>query len=334
MSTTRAGDPTATQAPSVPPTPGTVPTQTLPADGDALTAASIAQALKVIADFEAWSKSPRAQAAAGTGASNWAEAILLWKNARLQSRFAIDHLGFPGGKFVQWQEDWGGKPPASISTGLGLELINNWLVSAELTSGSCVQKGPNLNELRAVAMRMTVGSSANDMTRVYKRFIPMTADADTSMVMQWDFCPHSGTVANHEYAGGMFDSVYVVAATSSALSVVEPKGCGFVKRTGDANWQIYTKVSGSPTYTTTGVAVASTTPVRFRVETVGANTGDDSTARALFYVNGVFKASIAVATVATPVPMFSISNPGGGAGELDVGPVDFRANIWPGSLIF
>src|SRR6187551_1467142 len=105
MSTTRAGDPTATQAPSAPPTPGAVPTQTLPADGDPLTAASVAQAFKVSADFIAWLMSPRAQAAAGTGASNWAEAIRLYKNARQQTRFAVDHLGFPGGKFVQWQED-------------------------------------------------------------------------------------------------------------------------------------------------------------------------------------------------------------------------------------
>ncbi len=334
MATTRAGDPTATQSPSAPPTPGATPSQLLPADGDACTAASIAQALKVIADFEAWSMSPRAQAAAGTVASNWAEAILRFNNARAQTRFAIDHLGYDAGKYVRWQEDWLSKPPASISTGTSMELMSRWLVSANFTSNSCYQMYPSLNEVRATALRMTIGTSGSDMTRIFTRSIPVKADADTAMTLQWDCCPHVGTLANLEHVGGLFENSYATGAVTASFFSVLPNGCGFVKSASDTNWQIYTKNGGSAAYVSTGVAVATTTPVRFRIETVGANVGDDSTARAIFYVNGIWKASVPIATVATPVPMFSIGGTGGSTGEFDIGLVDFRANIWPGSLIF
>lgn len=335
MATTRAGDPTATQSPSAPPTPGAVPTESLPADGDACNAASIAQALKVNADFAAWLMSPRGQAAAGTGASNWAEAIRQYKNARLQTRFAVDHLGFPAGKFVQWQEDWSGSSSPSSAAFASAALTGRWLYSHEFSGivTTTLDVEPSDSTLRAAFLAMRINTST-DLVRAFTRTTPVAADADTSMVMQWDCCPNSGTLANTEHAAGLVQASYVTGGTSSAFSADEPNGVAFVRRAADANWKIYTKNGGSAAYADTGVAAALTTPVRFRIETVGANVGDDSTARALFYVNGVFKASVPVATISTPRPMFSVSNPGGGAARFDIGVVDFRANIWPGNVLF
>lgn len=333
MSTTRAGDPTATQSPSAPPTPGATPTQTLPADGDACNAASVAQALKVSADFDAWSKSPRAQAAAGTGASNWIEAIQLWKNARLQTRFLVDHLGFPAGKFVHWQEDWAAAYTSFHSgPGLSQPFIGRWLGSIDAAGPSQVIVNYGSNELRSPAYRIEMGTSGAEI-RVFTRTIPVKADADTAMVMQWDECVHAGTLNTFEQVGGLVPMSYCTGGVGSAFSATAPNGCAFLRRTGDTNWFVYTKNGGSPAFFDTGVAVAVGTPIRFRIETVGANVGDDSTARAIFYVNGVFKTSVAVGTIADPAPMFETSKVSGGTIQRDIGLIDFRANIWPGSIL-
>jgi hypothetical protein len=100
LSTDYDGLATATQAPSVPPTPGVVPTVSIPADGEALNVASITQAFKTLADFEAWLMSPRAKVSA------WADPIFRYRSALLHTRSYIDHLGFISGRVVQWDEDW------------------------------------------------------------------------------------------------------------------------------------------------------------------------------------------------------------------------------------
>ncbi len=58
MSTTYEGNPAGVQSPATVPMPGTFPKQTIPADGEGATVASIAQALKVNADYVAYLMQP------------------------------------------------------------------------------------------------------------------------------------------------------------------------------------------------------------------------------------------------------------------------------------
>lgn len=57
MSSNYTGNPTATEAPAAAPSPGTAPIIVLPSDGDAASAASVAQALKCLADYVAFLQS-------------------------------------------------------------------------------------------------------------------------------------------------------------------------------------------------------------------------------------------------------------------------------------
>lgn len=336
MSTTRAGDPTATQSPSAPPTPGAVPTQTLPADGDPLTAASVAQPFKVSADFNAWQMSPRAQAAAGTGASNWAQAIVAYLNSRLQARFVVDHLGFPAGKFIKWQEDWGDTSMKTTLSTLGTSQVfgGRWLGSLGGSNPSLATTDLSSTGQRTAVLTLAGATVSLDVVRAFPYLTPVASDADTAMVMQWDAIPAAGTLSGNEFAMGFAARSFCIGAVSARFSTTAPDACGFLKRTGDANWQVYTKHGGSALITDTGVAAAIGTPVRFRVEIVGANAGDDSTARALFYVNGVFKGAVAVATPTNPMPFFEFSTNLNVTNSLQVGVVDFMANIWPGNIVF
>jgi hypothetical protein len=212
MPTNRAGDLTATQAPSAAPQPEGTITQALPADGDPPNASTYAQAYKVCADFIDWLMKPRAKL------SDWAKWIMSWRSGGGHKRLVVDHFGYPMGRIVSWRDDWsigagvsGTRGPVdataavfdtvaaklslltqdlgNASTGVDLAAVKGFLGTA---SGHC-------DDVRVALMSLVGGSP----------WRCRTLDSGSGDSFVTFFQPDSGTVqGKHRYVGlGAADTV-------------------------------------------------------------------------------------------------------------------------------
>lgn len=332
---TYTGDPTATQAPSPPPTPGAAPVANLVVDGTAINAASVNQQTKVEADYTAWLMSPRAKS------SDFFHEIVKWMNARLQARFGIDHLGFPAGQIIQWDEDW--SYAALVAASLSANgTFGRWKFSvtnlASCAPGADFSGGGALNNL---FMEMASGNgSGSPGLGTIEGCLPAfpvsvtggPADTDIACPFQWDaYAPSTTNAANTEVSMGL--AFGGPQPGSGKFSTATPEGAAFVKRAGDTNWQTYTKLAaGGATYTDTGVAF-STTLHRFRIERVGSGAADDSTSRVFFIIDGADVSSGGVAIFPRqPTPFFQL-NSATGLSRFRIGPAALRANHWANAFL-
>jgi hypothetical protein len=138
MSTNYTGNKTATQSPSPTPNPAITPIVTLPADGDPLNAASVAQALKALADLADWLTKPQAKS------TDYAAAIVRFRNALGQTRGLFDHLGLPGGRVIQWDECWDANASISVSgTMASVPLIGTVPLAYSATIGTYLTNAAN-----------------------------------------------------------------------------------------------------------------------------------------------------------------------------------------------
>lgn len=330
MSTTYPGSPTATQAPSVPPTPGVVPSVVVPADGEPLNVASISQALKVLADFEAWLLTPRAQAGGGGLDVKYQEAIQLWRSARLHKRFGIDHLGFPMGQIQRWEQTWEAAVLEQIGVGVGATSQSGWtstVVKAGAGAGNVQLLVPASAIPGSRHIRFDAGNSANDRSLV-ARLPPCLFHADVALAMEW-----SATIPalqNYSYGMGFnTESVYASAGHGPIAQFYAPGPAG--------NWHCQTDDGTTLNDVDSGVAIG-TARTRFRIEYHGANIDDASTERVLFFIDGVIKGNLTAhmpSVPATPLasPLFIIFNTGGAAGSFDVSPVRFANSLPAGAGI-
>lgn len=351
MSTNYTPDPAATQSPSAAPLPEGAPTVVLPADGDPANAASIAQALKVLADHEAWLFKPRAQAAAGTSASNWAKHIWAARNAKLQKRWGLDHMGMPGGQLIQWDENWDDvamltEPTADAGI---VAWVGPW--RARYTTNAVVgghsffsvPAGSNFPTSHLYLEVANVGPTVNmcHAERVTGT-LAIASTGDTQFSLSWDSALNlagiSSGVAGTEASFGALVGDTMLGGNGSMASLA-PKGLGFIARGGtDSTWQAYTKANGgSATYTNTGVS-CTTAGVRrrFRIEYTCSGVGDDSAARAHFYIDGNFVAGVAVDLTGGGtfgiIPFARAWSQGSVNFGVRVGPMRFRGNTWAGDL--
>lgn len=309
------GDPTATEAPSPPPTPGIAPILAMPVDGAPVNAATFAQAYKVLADFVAWLFSPRALLAA------WATAIMIYLNARLQRRFVIDHMGFPGGNIVTWEEAWD-KTAAGI---FGANL--SWISTTGSGTIAKVQSVAVIGSSAQIGISPNMGVAGVPAQSFIQRTDgTVQPHVNMAVAAQWSVqLANAGT--NHVFA------VHGLVPHASSFPDVGsiPWGCRFRKNSADVNW--FCEVDGVAPVDSTVPPVASTFQ-RFRIEIVGTGTSDDSTARVIFYINDAIVAN--VAHVVTPtntdrlVPFFGAKGDNTGATQetMYVGPVQYRQNIF------
>jgi hypothetical protein len=160
-----------------------------------------------------------------------------------------------------------------------------------------------------------------------------TVDNDVAIAMQWDAL--GVDVPRSEFAMGL--SYGGATPGSGHFTSVLPEAVAIVKRDGQTNWEVYTKVAaGSALYTDTGIAWSGD-PTRFRIERIGANASDDGVARVNVYVNGT-PISVPAIMIRQPTVFFQSSwvfdsglgTSGWGPNVLFIGPVDIRANTWPG----
>lgn len=276
------GDPTATEAPSAPPTPGVAPIVDLPADGDPTNAATFVQGYKVAVDFIAWLMKPRATL------GSWTEEITAFRNARLQRRGGYDHMGHRGGQLHEWDEDWTDTvlaPKTAVSSGAWGRQWNFQLgcTPGALAGGGISTSGPNFSGPHIVGPRSaivtlnpfpTAASTAWCLIESALGFVPI--DDNSSIALQWQGMPGGSSA----FVG--FSSPLITLSTQ--LPFTYGAALGF--RVGDTTWHVMTNTGGGASvFTDTGISTG--TGSRFRLEYVGANTSDDSIARVNAYVDGV-----------------------------------------------
>lgn len=363
MSTTRVGDPTATQSPSVPPTPGAFPTSTKPVDGDACSAGSVSQENDVKDDFIAWLMSPYAQAAAGNAASNWAQLIRVYKNARQQSRFGIDHLGFPGGQIFEIRENW-------MTIKDNIEIDNSGNLYGSFNNAASVAhsmafmwyyrhttNGSTAGYFRALQAAIASAGNPFPTNRLHMecpntgtiqlKYIETNAAplvietaGSTALAMGWD---HSFNIAGiNSGAGGIESSMGILggatqAGSNNSWATDAPVGAAFVARGGsDSTWQGYVNAGSGATYVNTTVScTAANVRRRFRIEVLGPGVSDDSTARINFYIDGVWRCQVAADLAAAGGvlvrPFFKLRGTTQNVGQ-SIGPMRFQANTYAGDV--
>ena len=354
MPTTYTPDPTATQAPASQPDPDDFPLESLPNSGEGATAASITQAFKVVGDYIAWLKSPRAKA------SSWAQTIRHYKNALLQTRFLIDHPGFPAGKILQWNETWDdvGFLTSKESLGNG-PWVGRWRYSitgdpagGAIYGGQAAEPLPNFpfgspaspSNLRTpnVVLATSPAGTALSIQEI-ESAANVVIDDDTCFTMQWDatiLSSSAGSPADDNFMGVIVGSL--LAATGTFGSNLLP-AIGFQIGSGQTTYRVAYKGTGAGGYTVLDTTIAkSADRDRFRMEYYGPNVSDTGSAKILFYINGAPVAGSPIALTLTgaaplgPATARCCFRHADAAilTWMNVQTTDFRANIWPGDVAF
>jgi len=326
MATTYTADPTATQAPSDPPVDGTPPKATLPADGDPLIAASVAQMAKVAVDFEAYFQAPFANA------SQWTQNLIAYENALGQPISGYDHFGLSRTSTYGWTENWDHSLQYVYGAGPGNRQVGRWHQALGGTTGAIDNPPPGAGFVagnpfvQQRAIRFATGIVANDS-------VSMNLDPDSAGLIFTD-----DTLASVDFpvfADGFANITYAFGFAGAGNSPDTGNGAYFYKDNTFPQWQCRTAV-GSVTHTSSsGITATANTVYRCRVILVGANRDDAGTARALFLINEAVVSNI---TVDLPVnvnvvPAFSVTpNAGAAAQEFAFGAVRYCQSIYPGGI--
>ena len=318
MPTTYTPDPTATQAPAAQPDPVGLPLLSLPAASEGATAASIAQPFKVLADFIAWLKAPRAKS------GSWAQPIVQYLNARLQNRFYIDHMGYPTGPYTGWDEDWcrpifGGPWPTSGDL---------WVATPG--TGSITTRAPANGPPLARLFNLlkitppTAAATSTSMTRLGTCVV----DDSMGVSLKWYAALSAGGTNHTTFVMGLVDA-------SGGGAGVPGFGAWFSKTNSDTVWQC--NVNGQPSQSA-GIGPGSNIIHDFRIEIYGPSIADGGAGTTVFYIDGALVATFA------GIPIASSSDPletafaglttttGGAAVTLYVGPVKYRQNTGLGGF--
>lgn len=329
MATTYTGSSTAgALAPSVAPEAEGTPAAQLPADGEAANVASIHQALKVPMDWIAFALKPHAKP------SEWEQPIIRWRNARQQSRFGIDHLGFPSGRLVTWLETWratfshtmivGVDQAQTISEGWNLYYTRQAATGAPASAISI----PDLNWSGSRYLRLEVGDDVNDYVAAsggpQARFF-----ADNAIAMDFDMQIVAADASKSITIG--FNPTFAPLLMNGAILQFQSIAGGVW------NWQV-----GNGTVS--AQASCGVTPDaawhRYRVEWHGAGVDDASVARAVFFIDGVEVGNhtgaelphTAANPVAWPKLMFQ-RVASGGSNVIRIGPVRYGSNTWQDAFL-
>jgi hypothetical protein len=280
------GDQTLTQAPAQPPqSEGSILVR-IPADGDPENASTWEQALKVLGDYIDFLLKPRALATV------WWQAIMAWRTSLGHRRFAVDHLGFPAGRWFGHEVVWRSNPSVATSMYSGAAdlvfvLMPDWRYLATQTAGATAQAGM-LNGAYGPLMGIQPGEGLGDHT---------TISAGMFGAFRTD---------NHvalEFAAFGPNSVQRILTVGLGMpaTMMESLNDWIGFRVLSGTWYSVTKSGGVETATSTGVTAAlSGRPDRLRVEWHGEDVSDDGTRAVRFFVNGV-----AVTTHTTNLPLNS-----------------------------
>lgn len=342
MPTNYTPDPTATQAPAAAPDPDDFPLEVLPNSGEGCTAASIAQAFKVLGDYVAWLKKPRAAASA------WAQPVRTYRNALLQPRGIVDHIGYNIGQVVEVDEDW-----LDVGKVLKNALANgawagrwNYSISGA-AAGRVEVVGPGDNSFisgfyypRTTSLKLSTGTggvTANSAS-VEMPFAPTILDDDGDFVMQWPFMLGGSTGGNAINMAMGLTAITQQAVTTEFVAQ-DVQAVALTCRLGHANFELYSKGGVGVSHVDDTTIAKDDNPHRARLEIRGANANDDSTARVLFFLDGVLRVNRAI-SIGPPaggittqlLPFFKVTQTNV-ADHLWVGRLQMRANTETGNAV-
>jgi hypothetical protein len=323
------GDPEATEAPSDPPEPEGTITLLLPVDDDDVDGSAFAQAYKVLADFIAWLLKPTAKAL------DFAMHIMAWRTATGHKRFRIDHLGFPGGQYIGWDEDWTYSALDDYSSRDGtldaaFLAFPAWRYKATGTGAAAATNLHNSPECTAMFMLGgdTIGVDYVTITRGRgPRF-----RAGNHIVLEFLAGVQGGAAGYDDKRATIGLGTWLGGSISRGSGDID-NFIGFEKKDGFDNWFAVARAAGVETATAvdTGVAVSQTLS-RMRVEWHGEDVSEDGLRRVRYYIDGAL-----VATFSANLP---IGQPGDAViGEapwtgtptgtaLIVGPMSYRASMF------
>ncbi len=301
MPTNHTGNATATQAPSPPPTPGAAPIGSLPVDGDPDNAASVAQAFKVCLDFIAWLFSPRAVVA------SWAEAIMRYRDARLRSRFIVDHFGLPGGEYAAWREmfglttDWL-RTTVGITTVVGTSGMS-WDVAQDGlgtigVNGPGILAGINFSDTHPV-LTMTIANAGVETSEMILNNACPTACWSTNTLCSLDYNLQQHTVTDACWVHGLAGQGQHVNTINDGAFFIRANSVG-------ATWHARVIQGGTATDVDTGVAGTADATHHYRIVVVGSAIDDSSTSRVLFFIDGTLVANITSNIPAVGAKMYPV----------------------------
>ncbi len=292
MPTDYTADGTSGLSPSSAPGPETMPIIHLPNDGESANVASIYQELKQLANEVGFLKLPFAL---GT---SWAQAIKRFRTARGHTRFLVDHMGFPSGRFVAMQEDWTDAAFTSQGTAGSAAWAKRWRwsIQASGSTGTIVPVqgfSPGSDIASPMLTIDTPNSSPNQLTCSVESIIKEIGIGINSHVYAaWDFKDLSGLTGDVDWAAGWTTGTTVASGTLASRNL---EGAYFARRNGDTNWQcVANAVGGTASYVDSGVAAGSGNARRMRIEYHGAGVSDDSAGHCIFYIDGSIVQNIAV----------------------------------------
>jgi hypothetical protein len=309
MSTDFTGDPADASAPDAAPTPENFPIVRSPSDGDILNAASVLQRAKALANHVAFLKKPIARV------SQWAENLRTYRDGRGRRRFKIDHFGMDHGALYGWAEQWFPSQPFTMSGPDTSTAAGNWLVNLENSNTLIESQNPgvanpfNKSDISRALQLVLDGTGAGN--KGWLRFAYPTSLFNTNALarLTLDFAPLN--VTGTDWRLGFMMSSQAIDAITRGVFFKRPDA-------GGANWHCITVDGGAPTDTDSGVAGTADVAHVFEIYLVGSAVGDDSTNRALFFIDGDLKANHTTAlpltaSTNTASPMFGGVTTGGGA---------------------
>ena len=313
MPSNYTGNATATQAPAATPAYGVAPIVVIPADGEALNVASIAQAFKAAADYIAYLQNAvnklsfrnvSIDSVGGVATSATSDSpLLIAKDPSGNNRFRLDHNGLPTNSGISVID-------ATWVNGIGLGAAATGNVSSDgLWSGTTSANSNILLSIGALAYNNTTQvfsslASAGNYATISANGFPGMWNANTSLVLEFDF---------KMSAIGSNTSTWVLGFTGGGFADPTTVGTNtlrFQKAPTDTNWQIYCGTFGGGAFSTpidasvlggSGVTPVANTIQRFRIEYQGGNTsigaaavegGAAGTDKVRFFINGTRVATI------------------------------------------
>lgn len=232
----------------------------------------------------------------------WASPIWIWRNARQQSVFFINHMAHPDGRIIQWRERWRAIEDNGVGTASGTfdKQVQPWDVDQGGTGSRIYVAEPGTVGVPTPAktpyLVLIAGSASSAFARARTTFLGTYHASGREAAVETDFYLVAGEDANPSNNAYTFGFGGVFADDTTLTGAV------FEKKSTDANWfAVNGNGSALSARVDTGVPT-NPSGQRLRVEWWPAAIADDNVAQTKFYIDGSL-----VATITSNLPSASPS---------------------------
>lgn len=320
MSSNVTGNPAGIVAPMVtPPTPNVVPVITIPSDGDAASAASVAPAPQQLVNHVAYLM----QQAVWNATYPTAAGILpqmRFKDAAGNGRYLIDHNGLPTGGRIRVHREFWETPVAAPTSG----QISGSNYTVALAAGSVLTVMDPTATFNSRFIRLTPATASGNETYLYGPSLCISNTSFMSLVMEFEVGMNAalaGVASNASLFCGLSTS------TDPYAGAFINNGVALYKKFNVANWFM----QGTTTNSTSTAPTVGANPVdRVRIEIQGS-ASPGGIYQATFYINEVLIGTLPAVSMPGAVllrPSLAIINDGGAAAGSPLGYVGPVTVCW------